>query len=917
MAMSGGAMMRSGGSRVLGRLDEHKLVEAAQALQRTEREQNELALEAGTLSRCLTFQRPFELESLLTGARLWVTTDPIGGRSGRVMADAPPFQCRTTRWMCLGRGAGEPVRYQDEVYLWNPAPEVSLHLNARGLDRDVVVEAPEPGGSLDNGWRRFRLVHPEDLGRSATRKGLIHDGDPVILEARFSETDPVRYLRVIKHSGRYWLGRWERTRPEAHVLRVRLPQDGLALSGPTRRLMPGSFVRLVSVSTGKPLGVRRDAKGTWVSVEPGAAERWCVQSSKDVHDALSTGDTVSLFNPELGYHAPLNGRAIDRWCELTWDVAGSGYRLDDWRRLRLLRLEDLDRPVGARSPASMLHDGDVVALELCSLAQMGKEDPVRFLRVERHSDGLDWLVRDKPSARRDEHAFRIEVLDAALSAHLREDLSYRQEKARNAAWSAAREVERMEQDSARPRQAASAELGAEADGLLVCPGSEAFARLAPRAALTVQVRACPRHLHFYNVLVAKGAWDPCSYRLGVLVDGAVQLLFHEAETGAVWGLTSPPGAMQAGRWSDVGAVIDLERRRLALYVDGKRVAEREASAPLPLREGRQFAARLRGLVPSPQKPLYIGIAPDDAPEPHGWDGWIDEVRVWDVARDEAELRDERRTRLRGPKPGLCGAWVFEDMAEYGWVPDRSGANLFALDRRRASLALVGAHRGAIVSPREARSSSDFERLTPQRALTLEAWVRLDPAVVPEGHWQWVVGKGPWEARSYGLGVSHEGQLHLALHDASGRLLLTLYSPPGLVRRGRWHHVAGVVDPERDMARLLVDGRMHADPRISQLLGTRPGDFAALCASPTHPLIMGQGPIEHAPEWRLHGWLADVRVWSLARSDEEIRADLYNRNLHGREGLVGWWPFEKIREDGQVEDLGGGGNPVRIRAGAPR
>src|SRR5262249_27307850 len=55
-----------------------------------------------------------------------------------------------------------------------------------------------------------------------------------------------------------------------------------------------------------------------------------------------------------------------------------------------------------------------------------------------------------------------------------------------------------------------------------------------------------------------------------------------------------------------------------------------------------------------------------------FDGQMAEVRVWNIARSEAQIRETMFQRLTGKEPGLFGLWNFE-MVEDGVVKD-SGPN---------------------------------------------------------------------------------------------------------------------------------------------------------------------------------------------------------------------------------------------------
>lgn len=56
--------------------------------------------------------------------------------------------------------------------------------------------------------------------------------------------------------------------------------------------------------------------------------------------------------------------------------------------------------------------------------------------------------------------------------------------------------------------------------------------------------------------------------------------------------------------------------------------------------------------------LCIGAHPNKA----AWDGLIDEVRIWNVCRSDAEIRENMNEPLAGLTPGLIGQWTFNEGA---------------------------------------------------------------------------------------------------------------------------------------------------------------------------------------------------------------------------------------------------------------
>ncbi|MGB3802622.1 MAG: LamG-like jellyroll fold domain-containing protein, partial [Sphingopyxis granuli] len=102
--------------------------------------------------------------------------------------------------------------------------------------------------------------------------------------------------------------------------------------------------------------------------------------------------------------------------------------------------------------------------------------------------------------------------------------------------------------------------------------------------------------------------------------------------------------IESERWVHVAATYDGAVMRL--YVDGLQVAERD------------FAEAIR----HSGAPLVIGGGPQAY---YPWNGAIDEVRVWDVARSAAQIAAAAQAPLSGGESGLVGYWRFDEAD--GWT----------------------------------------------------------------------------------------------------------------------------------------------------------------------------------------------------------------------------------------------------------
>jgi hypothetical protein len=154
------------------------------------------------------------------------------------------------------------------------------------------------------------------------------------------------------------------------------------------------------------------------------------------------------------------------------------------------------------------------------------------------------------------------------------------------------------------------------------------------------------------------------------------------------------------------------------------------------------------------------------------------------------------------------------------------------------------------------------------SLTFECWVEIEDPARADGIAECADGdfSNGWRLRHVAGGAFlFEVDGATATRTASG----------GPVPSG-WHHVAGVLDAAAGEARLYVDGALAAVDA-----GGAPG-----AVTPTAPLFLGRAGAAF-----LKGSLDEVRVWSLARTEAEIRRDMYRRLTGGEPLLRAYWRID--------------------------
>jgi hypothetical protein len=163
-------------------------------------------------------------------------------------------------------------------------------------------------------------------------------------------------------------------------------------------------------------------------------------------------------------------------------------------------------------------------------------------------------------------------------------------------------------------------------------------------------------------------------------------------------------------------------------------------------------------------------------------------------------------------------------------------------------------------------------LNPATAITIEAWIR--PATLG---CDTLVGKD--FVNGYWFGYCGGG---LRYYYQGGSQVTSVVSLP----LSEWSHVA--VSYDQSTVRFYVNG--EAAGSFSRP-GTMPSDNSLLG-------IGGEGSSSTFPNglFPFEGWMSEVRIWSTARSQTQIRANMYRQIIAEQPGLVGVWGLEGGPDD---------------------
>lgn len=165
-----------------------------------------------------------------------------------------------------------------------------------------------------------------------------------------------------------------------------------------------------------------------------------------------------------------------------------------------------------------------------------------------------------------------------------------------------------------------------------------------------------------------------------------------------------------------------------------------------------------------------------------------------------------------------------------------------------------------------------------RDLTIEAWVFVTGRTHYAGIVSRIFDTGATES-GYGLLLDNSGGFYAAI-KATGQGYQYLTSGAGTLPGGAWHHVAITWDGQQ--ATLYVDGEKKTAYAC-------PG--ATLHHDPEHDLTIGAYR-DNDERYSFSGKIAEVRLWKVARTAQQLGEARFRQLLGNETGLVGYWPFDE-------------------------
>ena len=191
---------------------------------------------------------------------------------------------------------------------------------------------------------------------------------------------------------------------------------------------------------------------------------------------------------------------------------------------------------------------------------------------------------------------------------------------------------------------------------------------------------------------------------------------------------------------------------------------------------------------------------------------------------------------------------------------------------------------------------DSDSLDVTGQLTVEAWVKADPSIYDEC-FNFIVSKN-MSGTGYTLLTVGWYSLKTIRFNGTARSYEGANSPY-LAPTDEWMHLAGVWSEGTN--KLYVDGQLTAEqpapdpPTANQW-----------------PLYIGWSPFGGQTNWR--GTIDEVRIWNVAKTEDEILAQMCTELIGNELGLVAYWDFNDGPGSTILTDRSGNANHGTLISG---
>lgn len=367
--------------------------------------------------------------------------------------------------------------------------------------------------------------------------------------------------------------------------------------------------------------------------------------------------------------------------------------------------------------------------------------------------------------------------------------------------------------------------------------------------------------------------------------------FKDAKSGNSGAPNTPDGSVTWNEWQHV--VLTNDGKTAKTFVDGKEVARGPVNGSLVLFK----------------EPIFIGKVPGAGTNKF-WKGEIAEVRIWKSVRDVDDIEEFMREALQGDEKDLVSCYQFDDDTgnqaldlcgrNHGTI--KNGAFVDSDFLRFDGLEFDGKSTYIQVPDAESLRIGPytaevwFKPFAPEEKIDDVLAKRVQSASQIFGNkgkntntkppWAGIFGK---TGRNYSVIIHRNGFVHHRFHTSKSTNDGAPNTADDVIEWNQWNHVA--ITNDGKTARTYLNGVQLAEGPVE-------GNNLIVDAG---TIVIGR--TADAPGETFAGEIAEVRLWSGARSARDIKATAYKRLAGNTPNLVSLWRLGDTDGDTLVDTCG--------------
>lgn len=366
------------------------------------------------------------------------------------------------------------------------------------------------------------------------------------------------------------------------------------------------------------------------------------------------------------------------------------------------------------------------------------------------------------------------------------------------------------------------------------------AELNPTTAITIETWVYPKNL---GCVTFVGKRYTNNYWFGSCNSG--RLRFYPKGGSSVDGTASLP----LNKWSHIAATYDGAATKF--YINGQ----------------LDFSSTtITGPIVPNTDSLFIGADVTG----YFYNGYMDNVRLWNVARTATQIQNNMYITLQMNKPtgnytGLVATYNLDwDASDWSGTTRNNGflRNITLIDLNGKPVNYVDYNSALVLDGNSYCAIENHIEFNATTAITLEAWIKRNLSL-PQPSAQFIIDKSHSSGWDYALWLTGS-TLSLSINTS----LSVSVSQSNAVTDDSWHHVSATYSSVDGKAALYVDGNQIQQVTVS--------------GNPTIPntvadslFIGGTHPSSSDAANKFKGQIDEVRIWKdVVRTQAEIKSEMF-------------------------------------------